>query len=145
MLVVALFFHFYALLIVMCLQLRFILPQPFHFFLLQAARSIPRVNKHIEDEAAEAANKVQMRLLALQDNIQNYREEYDFVVSCFIQCFCWLFCCSRGVYFLLGAVMCASVAACCAHTFASTLFQFCLTSISFLLIYLFQSFPPPIQ
>ncbi len=48
---------------------------------IQAARSIPRVNKHLEDEAAEAANKVQMRLLALQDNIQNYREEYDFVVS----------------------------------------------------------------
>ena len=26
---------------------------------------------------------MQMRLLALQDNIQNYREEYDFVVSFF--------------------------------------------------------------
>jgi len=51
------------------------------FLFLQAARSIPRINKHLEDEAAEAANKVQMRLLALQDNIQNYREEYDFVVS----------------------------------------------------------------
>eukprot|EP01032_Pedospumella_encystans_P011606 gene11606-13487_t len=47
----------------------------------KAARSIPRINKHLEDEAAEAANKVQMRLLALQDNIQNYREEYDFVVQ----------------------------------------------------------------
>lgn len=53
------------------------------------------MNKHLEDEAAEAANKVQMRLLALQDNIQNYREEYDFVVSffsilffaCYVVCF----------------------------------------------------------
>jgi len=47
----------------------------------KAARSIPRINKHLEDEAEAASNKVQMRLLALQDNIQNYREEYDFVVQ----------------------------------------------------------------
>ena len=47
----------------------------------KAARSIPRINKHLEDEAAEASNKVQQRLMALQDNIQNYREEYDFVVQ----------------------------------------------------------------
>lgn len=47
----------------------------------KAARSIPRVNKHLEDEAAEASNKVQQRLLALQDNIMNFREEYDFVVQ----------------------------------------------------------------
>lgn len=46
----------------------------------KAARSIPRV-KHAEDEAAEASNKVQQRIMALQDSIQNYREEYDFVVQ----------------------------------------------------------------
>jgi hypothetical protein len=47
----------------------------------KAARSIPRINKHLEDEAAEASNKVQQRLMALQDNIQNFREELDFVVQ----------------------------------------------------------------
>jgi uncharacterized coiled-coil DUF342 family protein len=47
----------------------------------KAARSIPRINKQLEDEAAEASNKVQQRIMALQDNIQNYREEYDFVVQ----------------------------------------------------------------
>lgn len=47
----------------------------------KAARSIPRINKHLEDEAAEASNKVQQRMMALQDSIQNYREEYDFIVQ----------------------------------------------------------------
>lgn len=45
----------------------------------KAARSVPRVQ--YEDEAKAAASKVQQRMMALQDNIQNYREEYDFVVQ----------------------------------------------------------------
>lgn len=46
----------------------------------KAARSIPRVT-HVEDEAKAAASKVMQRMMSLQDNIQNYREEYDFVIQ----------------------------------------------------------------
>lgn len=35
----------------------------------------------MEDELNLMNNKVQQRLIALQDNIANYREEYDFVVQ----------------------------------------------------------------
>lgn len=35
----------------------------------------------MDDELNLMNNKVQQRLIALQDNIANYREEYDFVVQ----------------------------------------------------------------
>lgn len=47
----------------------------------KAAKSIPRVNKSDEDEVGKANTKVQQRMDGLQDNIANYREEYDFVVQ----------------------------------------------------------------
>ncbi|KAJ1424703.1 hypothetical protein B484DRAFT_96242, partial [Ochromonadaceae sp. CCMP2298] len=47
----------------------------------KAARSVPRVNKSMDDEGAEASNKVEQRMMSLQDNIQNYREEYDFLMQ----------------------------------------------------------------
>lgn len=46
----------------------------------KAARSVPRVT-HVEDEAKAAASKVMQRMMSLQDSIQNYREEYDFVIQ----------------------------------------------------------------
>jgi hypothetical protein len=42
---------------------------------------VPRVDKKAEDEVEGASNKVQQRLIALQDSIQNYREEYDYLVQ----------------------------------------------------------------
>lgn len=47
----------------------------------KAARSVSRVNKDAEDELNLMNSKVQQRLVALQDSIANYREEYDFVVQ----------------------------------------------------------------
>jgi hypothetical protein len=48
----------------------------------KAAKSIPRVIKdETSDEAKAASSKVMQRLFALQDSIQNYREEYDFLVQ----------------------------------------------------------------
>lgn len=49
----------------------------------KAARSIPRSTKdiHGNEIVKETTNKVQQRLDSLQDTIQNYREEYDFVVQ----------------------------------------------------------------
>jgi hypothetical protein len=46
----------------------------------KAAKSIPRV-LHMEDEAKAAGTKVLQRMVALQDSIQNHREEYDFVIQ----------------------------------------------------------------
>ncbi len=47
----------------------------------KAARSVPRIDKKAEDEVEGASNKVQQRLIALQDSIQNYREEYDYLMQ----------------------------------------------------------------
>ena len=47
----------------------------------KAARSVSRVNKDTDDELNLMNNKVQQRMIALQDSIANYREEYDFVVQ----------------------------------------------------------------
>jgi len=50
-------------------------------FTRKAARSVPRIDKKAEDEVEGASNKVQQRLIALQDSIQNYREEYDYLMQ----------------------------------------------------------------
>lgn len=45
----------------------------------KAARTIPRILK--EDEENASNSKVMQRIYALQDTIQNYREEYDFLIQ----------------------------------------------------------------
>lgn len=49
----------------------------------KAARSIPRVlrDDHLSDDGKGGNSKVAQRMVALQDSIQNYREEYDFLVQ----------------------------------------------------------------
>jgi len=47
----------------------------------KAARSIRRVNHDIVDDQAAAADKFTQRMTALHDDIQNYREEHDFVMQ----------------------------------------------------------------
>ena len=47
----------------------------------KAARSSRRVNHDIVDEAQAAADKFTKKMTALQDDIQNYREEHDFVMQ----------------------------------------------------------------
>lgn len=47
----------------------------------KAARSIRRVNHEIVDDQAAAADKFTQRMTALHDDIQNYREEHDFVMQ----------------------------------------------------------------
>lgn len=47
----------------------------------KAARSVRRVNHDVVDEQAAAADKFTQRMTALQDDIQNYREEHDFVMQ----------------------------------------------------------------
>lgn len=49
-------------------------------FTRKVARSVRRVSE-VADEAAAAADKFTQRMMALQDDIQNYREEHDFVVQ----------------------------------------------------------------
>lgn len=44
----------------------------------KAPRSIPRISK---DDEEESNSKVAQRIMALQDNIQNYREEFDFLTQ----------------------------------------------------------------
>jgi len=47
----------------------------------KAARSVRRVNHDIVDEQAAAADKFTQRMTSLHDDIQNYREEHDFVMQ----------------------------------------------------------------
>lgn len=49
----------------------------------KAARSVPRILRedHLNENGSGGNNKVAQRMVALQDSIQNYREEYDFLIQ----------------------------------------------------------------
>jgi len=48
-------------------------------FVRKAARSFRRMTAQDEAEAGDSAGKIEQRMIALQDSIQNYREEFDFL------------------------------------------------------------------
>jgi len=48
-------------------------------FVRKAARSFRRMTAADEAEAGDSAGKIEQRMISLQDSIQNYREEYDFL------------------------------------------------------------------
>lgn len=49
----------------------------------KAARSVPRILRedHLNEGGSGGNSKVAQRMVALQDSIQNYREEYDFLIQ----------------------------------------------------------------
>jgi hypothetical protein len=47
----------------------------------KAARSIPRIIREDESEGKQNNSKVMQRIFALQDSIQSYREEYDYLIQ----------------------------------------------------------------
>jgi hypothetical protein len=48
-------------------------------FVRKAARSFRRMTAQDEAEAGDSAGKIEQRMIALQDSISNYREEFDFL------------------------------------------------------------------